>query len=187
MPAPTQFTNINVLTSVAGYFANQLTAAGYAVFWQAQQVFSGTASLGEVTIVPEFPNEPSFLVQPPRDRTQSEVVVPAFAVRFSGDPSEEERAGLGQDLFRQRGRIEIDGYVLNQAQHMAFATMFRNWFRQDTYITIWDWESNPVTPPLVDDHNVYVESRQVQTIEMPNLPNTVRYYLNMAVDIVYYD
>ena len=187
MPAPTQFSNINIVTSVAGFLANRLVESGWRVYWQARALFSGVGTMGEVTLTPEFPNEPSFIVQPPRDRTQSEILIPAFAVRLSEEPVEEIRAGLGQDLFREAGVIQIDGYVLNQAQHMAFATMFRNWFRQDTYIPIWNWEANPVTPQLIDDHNVYIENRQVEALEMVNLPSPVRYYLNCTADIVYYD
>ncbi len=187
MPAPTQFTNLNIVTSVAGFFANQLTSSGWAVYWQSRGILSGIATLGEVTITPEFPNESAYIVQPPRPRVQSEILIPAFAVRLSSEPIEELRAGLGQDLFRESGIIQIDGYVLGQAQHMAFASMFRNWFRQDTYIPIWDWESNPVTPQLIDDHNVYVENRQVEALEMVNLPNPVRYYVSMTADLVFYD
>lgn len=187
MPNPTRFTNLNLITSIAGFFANRLTESGWAVFWQARQVFSGTAVLGEVTLTPEFPNEPSFIVQPPRDRTQSEIIVPAFCVRFDTEPIDEVRAGLGQDLFQERAVIQIDGYVLNQSQHMAFPTMFRNWFRRDTYIPIWDWEANPVTPDLIDYSNVYIENRQVEALEMINLPNPVRYYINLTADLVYYD
>lgn len=187
MPAPTLFSNINLVTSVAGYFANKLTQSGWAVYWQARGTFSGTATIGEVTLTPEFPNEASYIVLPPRARTDSEVLLPAFAVRLSDEPIEEARAGLGEDLFKESGVIQIDGYVVDKAQHMAFATMFRNWFREDTYIPIWNWEQNPTTPQLVDDHNVYVVNRQVEALEMVNLPNPVRYYLSMTADIVYYD
>jgi hypothetical protein len=187
MPNPTKFSDINLVTSVAGYFANRITESGWKVYWQARAIFSGTGSVGEVTLTPEFPNEPSFIVQPPRERTESEIIIPAFAVRLVDMPIETERAGIGEDLFRESATIQIDGYVLSQSQHMAFSTMFRNWFRQDTYIPIWDWEANPVTPSLVDDHNVYIENRQVEALEMTNLPSPVRYYINMTADLIYYD
>ena len=187
MPSPTKFSDINLVTSVGGYFANQLTAAGWAVYWQARGVFSGTATLGEVTIVPEFPAEQQNLVIGPKARIQSEVIIPAFSVSVSMTPQEEILAGLGQDLYVTVTEITIDGFVVNKAQHLAFSTLFRNWFRKDTYIPIYDWESNAVTPDLIDDRNLYVRNRQVEVIDSPNLPNPVRYYINMTAELVFYD
>lgn len=187
MPAPTKFSDINLVTSMAGYFANQLTAGGWAVYWQARGVLSGTAVVGEVTIVPEFPAEPSNLVIGPRTRTQSEVIVPAFAVSINVTPHEEVIAGLGEDSYETATEITIDGFVETKAQHMAFSTLFRNWFRKDTYIPIYDWEGNAVTPNLVEDRNLYVRDRQVEVIDSPNLPNPVRYYINMTAELVFYD
>lgn len=187
MPNPTQYTDINIVTSVAGYFANQLVASGWAIYAQATGIMSGVATQGTVTLVPEFPNEPGFLVLPGGPRTPNEVQIPAFSIHITRAPIDERRAGLGQDLFVQRLQITIDGFVVSQAQHLAFGTMFRNWFREDTYISIYDWESNPTTPPLVDDHNTYIQNRQVEQMEMTALPNPVRYYINMTADLVFYD
>lgn len=184
--ANTKFTDINITTSVAGFLANKLTESGWEVFWQARDVSSGIATQGSVTIVPEFPREPGLLVLPPRARSSSEILVPAFSVQIMEEPFEENRAGLGEDLFQHRTAVVIDGYVADQAQHLAFATMFRNWFRQDTRIPIYDFESNPVTPQLVDD-DVRVENRKTDRLELPDLPDPVRYYINMQVDLVFFD
>ncbi len=45
MPAPTQFTNLNIVTSIAGFFANQLTSSGWAVYWQSRGILSGIATI----------------------------------------------------------------------------------------------------------------------------------------------
>lgn len=187
MPAPTNFSDINIITSVAGYVANQLTAGGWAVYWQARGVFSGTATLGEVTMVPEFPSEPNNIVLGPRERIQSEVIVPAFSVGIATTPQEDIIAGLGEDYYETVTEITVDGFVANKSQHMAFSTLFRNWFKKDTYISIYDWEANPITPSLIEDRNLYVRNRQVELIDSPDLPNPVRYYINMTAELVFYD
>lgn len=187
MPAPTQYTDTNLTTSLAGYFANQLTSVGYAVYWQATAISSGVGTAGSITLVPEFPNEPNFLVLGPRPRVPNEALIPAFSVRIAKSPYEEARAGLGEDLFRQRAEVVIDGFVENRVQHLAFGTMLRNWFRGITYIPIYDWDDNPTTPALIDGINTYTENRQVERIELPNVPNPLRYYLNMTAELVYYD
>lgn len=189
MPVPTQYTDSNLITSISGYLANQMTAAGWQVYYRFTGIYSGTATQGIISLVPEFPNEPQYLVLPttPRNQTPNSIILPAFSVRLDRQPVEEQRAGLGQDLFVQRAEMVIDGFVPDRASHLAFATLLRNWFRTDTYISVYDWDSNPSTPALVDDRNTRIENRQVERIEVPSVPNSVRYYLNMTADIVYYD
>jgi hypothetical protein len=182
----TQYTAINLTTSVARYFTESLITAGWAVYYQATDVMSGTAISGEVTLVPEFPDEPNRLALPPKTRTADSVLVPAFSVRIRIEPYEESRAGLGEDLFEQRCIAVIDGFVATQAQHLAFATMFRNWFREGYTCNIYDYESDPGNPQLLDNVVVF-ENRQVNRVEVPDAPRPVRYYLNVSVDLTFYD
>ncbi len=184
----TQYTSLNLTTSAAVYLANKFTSEGWEVHWQATNVFSGTATQGTVTLVPELPDEPSNLVLPKSGSvwTQHEVIIPAFTVQLSAEPTEETRAGLGEDVFESRARILVDGYVADQAQHLAFATMFRNWFRKDTYFPVYDFESNPTSPLLVDEF-VQFEDRFLSRLEAVNVPRPVRYYLNLEVDISYFE
>lgn len=184
----TLFTDLNLTTSFAGFFANNLTAAGWQVYWQGTNTFSGVAGLGTVTIVSEMPNEPELIVMPPRpNRIQQEVVTPAFAVHVLDQPFEEYRIGLGDDLFRNRTTLVLEGFTVDKVQHMVFATYIRTFFRPDFRIPIWDFEGNPTTPALIDNINTYVDQRRVDRLEFPDLPQPVRYYLNCAVDLVYFD
>ncbi len=186
--APTAFTDINLTTSFAGFFANALAAAGWQIYWQGTNTLSGTAGLGVVTFVPEMPNEPELIVMPPRpNKAQQEVVIPVFAAHILEEPTEEFRYGLGDDIFRNRSTLILEGFVKDKAQHMVFATYIRTFFRPDFRIPIWDWEGNPTTPALVDNINTYIDHRRVDRLEFPDLPQPVRYYLNAAVDILYFD
>jgi hypothetical protein len=187
MPAPTLYTNINLITSVAGFLGNKFADSGWKIYWQSRAIFSGTGTVGEITIVPEFPSEPTYIVAPPRSRTQNEVITPAFCVHISSQPEEISLAGIGQDLYEQRTEMHVEGFVNDLGQHMAFATILRNFFRENTIIPIYDWESNVATPDLVDDRNNYIENRQIEAVELPNVPNPVRYYISMIFDLVYYD
>ena len=187
MASPSLYSDLNIMTSVAGFFANKLTAAGWAVYWQALGIFSGTATQGEVTMVPEFPAETTYLVLGPRDRTENEIIVPAFSVGFQVAPEEIQIAGLGDTEYESVALVTVDGFCANKQQHLLFSTYMRKWFQKDTVIPIYNWEDNPVTPDLVDDRNVYIRTRQVEIITSPNLPNPVRYYLNMTAEIVFYD
>ncbi len=156
----TQYTSLNLTTSAAIFLANKFTSGGWAVHWQATNVTSGSAGQGTVTLVPEFPDEPSNLILPVSGVafTQHEVTIPAFTVQLSSEPVEDERAGLGEEVFESKARILIDGYVVDQAQHLAFATLFRNWFRKDTWFPVFDFETNPTAPPLIDEF-VQIEDR----------------------------
>jgi hypothetical protein len=189
----TQITDLNITTSAATYLANQFTGAGWLVHWQATGVDSGTATVGEVTLVPEFPKEPNLMVLPTspiQARTTNEVILPAFAIRMSVEPNEEVRAGLGEDLFFQRGTLMVDGFVTDQAEHLAFSTMFRDWFREGYALPIFDFENTPSNPPLLTDSNVSFENRSLDRVELvddPGVPPYIRYYLNLEVDFVFFD
>ena len=183
----TQYSDLNLTTSLAVYFANKLNDAGWRIYWQATDTYSGIATLGTVTLVPELPNEPELIVLPPRDRVAEEVLVPVFSVQISQQPEDMEREGLGSDIFEEKTSIVIQGFVVDRAQHMAFATMFRNFFRPEFRIPIRDFEASPVNPTLVDDINTVVNSRSVERLDFPDLPPPVRYYLNAEINISYYD
>jgi len=184
----TKFTDINLTTSFAGDFANKLATLGWQIYWQGTNTFSGIATLGTVSIVPEMPNEPEYIVMPPRpNKTQQEVVTPAFAVHVLEEPIEEYRYGLGDDLFKNRTTLILEGFTIDKAQHMVFATYIRTFFRPEFRIPIWDWEGNPTTPALIDNINTYVDHRRVDRLEFPDLPQPVRYYLNAAIDLIYFD
>jgi len=186
--ADTQYTSLNLTTSAAVYLANKFTSEGWEIHWQATNVSSGINTQGTVTLVPEFPDEPSNLVLPKTGltRTQHEVIIPAFTVQLSSEPAEQSRAGLGEDVFESQARILIDGYVVDQAQHLAFATMFRNWFRKDTYFPVYDFDTSPTSPALIDEF-VQFEDRFLNRFEVVNVPRPVRYYLNLEVDISYFE
>lgn len=186
--ADTQLTDLNLTTSLATYFANKLAESGWAVYWQARDVMSGTATNGEVTIVAEFPNEPSNLVLPPKTRTEDEVLLPAFSVQLITEPFIVQRAGLGEALFERAATFSIDGFLVDQAQHMAFATMFRNWFYDGVLIPVRDYESNPDNPSLIDV-DVRVETERIErfyTVDQ-SAPRPLRYYLSTQIDISFFD
>lgn len=189
--ADTKLTDINITTSVAGYFANKLVLSGWRVYWQATDVFSGTATMGDVTIVPEFPDDPSLMVLPSAikdTRVASEVMLPAFSLQIIAEPLEQIRAGLGEDLFHFGAAMAIEGFVTNLSEHLAFATMFRNWFREGTVIPMYDYETSPTSPPPIDQH-VWVERRLVDRFRAvdPNVPRQARYFLSTQIDLSFFD
>ncbi|MBU8920979.1 MAG: hypothetical protein KOO63_03880 [Bacteroidales bacterium] len=188
----TQITDLNITTSAAQFLAEKFTDAGWLVYWQATGVSSGTATVGEVTLVPEFPAEPNFLVAPKspiQARTAQDVIIPAFAVTLVKEPKEEVRAGLGEDLFKQRAMLLVDGFASDKAEHFSFATLFRTWFREGFSLPILDFENYPTNPPLVDSGNadVWFENRELHTAELVDVPHHARYYLNMEIDLVFFD
>jgi len=187
--ADTQLTTTNLTTSAATFLANRFTQAGWEIYWQMSDIVSGTATNGSVTIVAEFPAEPAMLVLPPKTRTSSEVLLPAFSIQISAEPIEIERAGLGEEIFLQQAQLFVDGYAVDLAQHMAFATMLRNWFKDGTVLPIYDFEDSPGNPSLLEDEVVIMENRSViRLIDVdPNTPRQDRYYLSMEVDLVFYD
>jgi hypothetical protein len=184
--ADTQLTDLNITTSIARFLAEKFVNAGWAIHYQSTGVSSGIATNGEVTLVAEFPDEPNLLILPPKTRSASEVLVPAFAVRISREPEVEIRAGLGHTDFLQRGSILVDGFVVDQAQHMAFATMFRNWFRQEEYVTIYDYESTPTSPAAVDI-DVWWEDVYIDRVEDTAAPRQARYYVRLETDFAFYE
>jgi len=181
----TQYTDLNLQTSVAIWLANSFTSANWKVYWQMTQVMSGTGSIGEVTIVPDFPNEPSIIVLPPRVRNTTEILLPALAISIFREPFMEARAGLGEDLFRQSMTARIDGYTVDQVQHMVFATMFRNWFRDGYLVGVYDFESNPTNPPFVG--YLEIDRLAVDKVEFTEASESVRYYVSAFVDFIYFD
>jgi len=184
----TQLTDLNLTTSAATFVAQQFVDAGWAVYWQATNVYSGTAVEGEVTMIAEFPDDPNVLVLPPATRSSSKVLLPAFAVTLSSEPFEVERAGLGEDVFEQSARITVDGFAADQAQYMAFATMFRNWFKEGVILPVYDYETTPSTPSVIDI-DVIFEGRRIDRTELvgPTIPPTARYYLNMEVELMFFE
>ena len=183
----TKYSDINLTTSVAVYFAQKLNESGWRVYWQSTDTYSGVATLGTVTIVPELPNEPEFIVLPPRNRTAEEVVVPVFSVNVSQQPKEESLEGLGSDIFEEKASLVIQGFCADRSQHMAFATMFRNFFRPEFRVIVRDFETNPTDPPIVDDTNTVIDSRSVERLDFTDLPQPVRYYLNAEINITFFD
>jgi hypothetical protein len=148
-------------------------------------VMSGVGSVGEVTIVPEFPNEPSMIVLPPRARNSNEVLLPALAISLFREPFMEARAGIGEDLFRQNVTIRVDGYTVDQSQHMTFATLFRNWFREGYLLPVSDFESDPVTPASVG--NLEIDRLSIDRVEFTEAPESTRYYVSAFIDFIFYD
>ena len=183
----TKYSDINLTTSLAVYFAQKLNESGWRVYWQATDSYSGIATLGTVTLVPELPNEPGFLVLPPRERVANEVIVPAFSVNISKQPRDVELEGLGSEIFEEEASFVIQGFVVDRAQSMAFATMFRNFFRPQFRLIVRDFETDPTNPTIVDDTNTVVNSRDVERIDFTDLPQPVRYYLNAEINITYFD
>lgn len=188
MPNPTNITDLNLTTSAAIYLATKLTESGWRIYWQATDTFSGTPSQGDVTLVPEFPNEPNLLIFS-GERSVDKVVLPAFSVRILSEPTETLRAGLGEDLFLQNATLNYEGFVRTKAEHLAFATLFRNWFREDTTLPIYDFETDPVSPILVVDADVVMVDRRLDRIDFlsPDTPPPYRYFLDLEVDLLYFD
>ena len=189
MASPTQLTDLNLTTSFARYCAEQFTAAGWLIHWQATTVESGTATLGEVTLVPEFPSDPSVLVLPPRTRKASEILLPAFTIAMVQEPTILTRAGLGEDLFETVAQFAIEGFAVDQSEHMAFATLFRDWFRDGKVLPMFDYETTPAAPTAISDAEVIVESRAINRnyTTDPNVPRQARYYLSALIDVTFFD
>lgn len=183
----TLLTDINLTTSAAVFLADRFTEAGWKIYWQSRDVFSGTGNQGEVTIVSEFPDEPNLLVLSASERTTHEVVIPAFSVHID-PPIEEFRAGLGDAELFQRSSVIIDGFAGNKSQYLSFSTMMRDWFRDGTVLPVRDFESNPNDPSLIDA-DVIFENRELIREELfgNDVPPQVRYYISMKIDLVFVD
>jgi hypothetical protein len=185
----TDYTDLNIISSVARYLAEHLNSAGWAVYWQETNVSSGVATNGEVTLLPEFPNEPNVLARPQNvtGHPQNKVVIPAFAIHVI-PPQEASRTGLGEDEFYNKAVVVVDGFVIDRAQHLAFATLFREWFRTDTTVNMFDYETTPSAPSLISSLS-YFTNRNINRIVLtePDEPPEARYYLNLEVDLIFVD
>ena len=192
-----KYTADNVLVSIQRDLANALKAFGYNVKWRATgevetYTMAGLQSAkGTVTLVPEFPATPAYLVKSaglndgsiPREQ---EIQVPAFALVLPTAPKKIRRAGIGESIFERQRGFRIEGFAWDEFQQRELFDFFYNWLEAGTVmLPVWDYASNPASPPALDP--VEVIRADVQKAELIHEVEAIRYYISVSVIISYFE
>src|SRR4051812_31553774 len=155
-----KYTADNVSVSLQRNLATSLKAFGYDVLWRATgetetQTLGGQAK-GTVTLTPEFPANPAFLVKTAGLNdgsipTDEQILVPAFALVLPTAPKKIRRAGIGDSTFERQRGFRIEGFAWDEFQQRELMDFFYNWLEAGTVmLPVWDYASNPSTPPALD-------------------------------------
>lgn len=170
-----QFSQTNLVNSLAQYLAAKLLSVGYLVHWAerdtvetldgwypgytagaaaylADSAFQARAQAaqGLMAVLPAFPTEPRFLARPTGDGTAlgpDTVAIPALALDM-GSPGPGPFVGLGQtERFRVR-RLTVEAYLRNAREQGRLEDWLEQWITDDLPIPVYDHDAG--TLALVD-------------------------------------
>lgn len=184
----------NVTLSLHKHFSELLRENGYNVFWHAwKDLEPHTSGLpeakGTITLVPEFPANPSYLVRltdgnPAQDKHL--IGVPAFSVQVIGSPRKIRRQGLGDPVFERERRFRIDGFCTDAFQHRELADLFYSWLEgTDKRLEMWDFETDGSNPPQLEP--VYIQFAEVDREELIGENEAIRYYVHLQAAFRYFE
>lgn len=188
-----QYSTSNVLISVQKQFAQRLLEEGYAVRYQATREVTlpvGTVK-GTVTLVPEFPPDPLNVVRSPvlndgTVPTDTQVMVPAFAISIPGSPKKMRRAGIGDAAFERWLTIYIYGFAYNDFQQRALKDLLYEWLEiGDVRLSVWDYDSNPSSPTALDRMDVVnaIIGKEERVTEI----DAIRYFLEAEIIVSFFE
>jgi hypothetical protein len=181
----------NLTVSLTIAFADYLRSNGYDVYWHATQTTdANTAGLSTpkatVTLVPEFPANPSPIVRL-RDESAGpeQIVVPAFSLQVLGSPKRITILGLGHKEYEWEREIRVDGLAANDYQHRAFQDLLHDWLQSEEYkaLPVSDYRDDPANPTPLEP--VQVTFAVADRTELVNQIEAVRYYVRATAVITY--
>lgn len=190
-----KFTTNNVQTSLTLDLAAFLRGKGFDVRWHATGDTEGqTAGLvgakDTVTFVPDFPENPAFIVRKQGlngDSTGAEeVVVPAVTVQALHTPTEIGIIGLGHPERDWEREIRVEAIAADAFQHRELADLLHEWLLGTTgkAFTIYDYDADPGTPVALDEQ-MRVVSAYVRRTMLPHEVEAVRPYINATAVLAY--
>lgn len=180
----------NLLISLNRKLAESLRAFGYDVRWfatgEVETHTAGGEAKGTVTLVPDFPANPTYIVRLNDGGSPGaeEIAVPAFALRLDDSPERGDRAGIGESVFYRERTFEIDGFAADDFQQRELMDFFYEWLQiGDVYLPVWDYSTDPDNPTSLEPLEVwraYVEKENfLHEIE------AIRYYIRIVAIVRY--
>jgi hypothetical protein len=190
-----KYSSDNITISIQRSFANALKAFGYNVLWRANgtseaQTLGGQAK-GTVTLIPEFPENPAYLVKSAglndgSTPKEEEIAVPAFAFVLPTGPKKIRIAGIGHSDYEWQRGFRIEGFAWDEFQQRELMDFFYTWIQGgNVRLPVWDYVSNPSSPPALDP--VDVIRADAEKTELIHEVAAIRYYLSVSAIISYYE
>lgn len=186
------YTTDNLVVSLTMALATYLRANGYDVFWQASgDTDAQTAGLAQakaiVTLVAEFPANPTYIVRLKSEQSGAEeIVVPALSLRATTMPKRIALLGLGHKEYWWEREIMIDGLAADDFQQRDLLDLLHDFQQSEEFkeFTIYDYKSDPTTPPQLDNP-ARVMSAGERGQELVHENPAVRYYLQGTMRVQY--
>jgi hypothetical protein len=192
-----KYTADNVSISLQRDLAIALKAFGYNVLWratgetEAQNMPGLVTAKGTVTLAPEFPENPAYLVKSAglndgSTPKEEEIAVPAFAFVLPTGPKKIRIAGIGHSDYEWQRGFRIEGFAWDEFQQRELMDFFYTWIQGgNVRLPVWDYVSNPSSPPALDP--VDVIRADAEKTELIHEVAAIRYYLSVSAIISYYE
>lgn len=197
-----KYSTQNCTISFSLQLADFLRDRGYDVHWHESGVTEGqTAGLAEpigtVSLVEEFPDERTYIVEVDdrSDLAPGQVAIPALCLTLPAGPERLRRAGLGDTVHLRRRLVIVDGFASGDAQWKALADVLHdfacggreqaNGRKTDVYLSVHDFDADPADP--LELPPVRVEWGEVERLPQPGEPPPLEKYLKLAFAVHYYE
>jgi hypothetical protein len=169
--------------SVTLSLADFLRSRGYDVRWHATDtvdanVVDAAHPKAEVTLVPDFPANPSFIVRLKSDSASSdEIVVPALSVHALPGPKRVRHIGIGHSDWEWERHVLVDGLAADDFQQRELADLLHDWLNSEWRkpVPISDYDTDPTTPTPLEP--AYVDFATVDRDELYTENDAARYYV----------
>lgn len=176
------FTELNLEQSVARYFADKLIDQGYSVHWHSTKQTEGVGLA--VTIIREFPKDPTYLVLPDQPADSNKVRIPAFTITAANPKTEaRKRLGLGESIFEWTAELRLYGLVDTEQRQYAFVRLLKDWFgHPDIRVDLLDQEADLQNPnPPVQEEKIQFTNVDIYREKLSlELPAATHYYVQLA-------
>jgi len=174
------FTPLNIEQSIAKYLATKFIEAGYKIYWYDTGQQEGTGSV-IVTLLRDFPPNATALVRQSATPAAGQVRVPAFSIVANAPgTTSAQRMGIGEAAFEWSAMLRLDGFADTELQWYKFHNMFKDWFGPDTYITLYDQESDINSDdPTAAEQKIHLLVTQTNRMEL-DYDSAARYYIMLV-------
>jgi hypothetical protein len=187
-----KYTTNNMTVSLTLALAVFLRSHGYDVHWHATgdtdaQTAGLSTAKGTVTLVPEFPANPTYIVRLRDDSAGAEeVVIPALSVQLPNGASRGDILGLGDPRYFWQRDLRVDGLATDEFQHRELADLLHDWLQsvERKEFTVYDFDTDPSGTTLLEpcwvDH-----ADKVWRTELTGDVDTIRYYVRATATLSY--
>jgi hypothetical protein len=196
-----KYTTNNIQISLTVALAAYLREQGYDIYWHtAGTRETQTAGLSEargiVTLVPDFPADPVFILPANPDNVQrlksesttaEEVVVPALSLQVLGSPKRGNPLGLGHADYEWTREVRVDGLAADQYQHREIADLLFDWLtrKESQRLPVLDYDNDPANPQALDPVEVLQDFTNADRQELIHEVEAIRYYVRTTTRISY--